>query len=62
MLWVCFSVAETGRPVRIESKMNGANDREILDENLLQSAQDLRLERRFPFQQDNDPKHTAKPT
>ena len=34
--------------------------REILDENLLQSAQDLRLGRRFTFQQDNDPKHTAK--
>ncbi len=34
----------------------------ILDENLLQSAQDLRLGRRFTFQQDNDPKHTAKIT
>ena len=33
--------------------------REILDENLLQSAQDLRLGRMFTFQQDNDPKHTA---
>jgi len=33
--------------------------REILDENLLQSALDLRLGRRFTFQQDNDPKHTA---
>ena len=28
--------------------------------NLLQSAQDLRLRRRFTFQQDKDPKHTAK--
>ncbi len=36
--------------------------RDILDENLLQSAQDLRLGRRFTFQQDNDPKHTAKIT
>ena len=34
--------------------------REILDENLLQCAQDLRLRQRFTFQQDNDPKHTAK--
>ena len=42
--------------------MNGAKYREILDENLLQSAQDLRLGRRFTFQQDNDPKHTAKIT
>ena len=40
--------------------MNGENYREILDENLLQSTQDLRLGRRFTFQQNNDPKHTAK--
>ena len=33
---------------------------EILDKNLLQSAKDLRLGRRITFQQDNDPKHTAK--
>ena len=43
MLWVYFSAAGTGRLVRIEGKMNGATYREILDENLLQSAQDLRL-------------------
>jgi hypothetical protein len=56
MLWVCFSAAGTGRLVSIEGKINGAKYREIL-KNLLQSAQDLR---RFNFQQDNDPKHTAK--
>ena len=61
MLWG-FSAAGTGRLVRIEGKMNGAKYREILDENLLQSAQDLRLGRRFTIQQDNDPKHTAKTT
>ena len=38
-----FSGAGTGRPVRIERKINGAKYREILEENLLQSAQDLRL-------------------
>ena len=40
--------------------MNGAKYREILDENLLQSAQDLRLGQSFTFQQDNDPNHTPK--
>ena len=43
MLCGCFSTAGTGRLVRIEGKMNGDKYREILDENLLQSAQDLRL-------------------
>jgi transposase len=51
MLWGCFSAAGTGKPGRIEAKMNGAKCREILDEN-----------RRFTFHQDNDPKHTAKTT
>ena len=59
MLWERFSVAGTERRVRIEGKVNGAKYREILDENL-QSAQDIRLGQRFTFQQDNDPKHTAK--
>jgi hypothetical protein len=43
MLWGCFSAAGTGRLVRIEGKMNAAMYRDILDENLLQSALDLRL-------------------
>ena len=34
MLWGCFSVAGTGRLVRIEAEMNVAKYREILDENL----------------------------
>jgi hypothetical protein len=38
MLWECFSVAGTGRLVRMEEKRNGAKYREIFDENLLQSA------------------------
>jgi hypothetical protein len=43
MLWGCCSAAGTGRLVRIEGKMNGLKYREILDENLLQSAQDFGL-------------------
>ncbi|KAG2469093.1 TC1A transposase, partial [Polypterus senegalus] len=60
MLWGCFSAAGTGRLVRIKGKMTAAMYRDILDENLLQSALDLRLGGRFTFQQDNDPNHTAK--
>ena len=43
MRWECFLAAGTGRLVRIEGKMNGAKYREILNENVLQSAQDLSL-------------------
>ena len=40
--------------------MDGANYRDILEGNLFQSSRDLRLGRRFNFQQDNDPNYTAK--
>ncbi|KAG2460800.1 TCB1 transposase, partial [Polypterus senegalus] len=60
MLWGCFSAAGTRRLVRIKGKMTAAMSRDIPVENLPQSALDLRLGQRFIFQQDNDPKHTAK--
>ncbi len=40
--------------------MNAALYKEILEDNLLQSVWQLCLHRGFMFQQDNDPKHTAK--
>ena len=49
MLWGCFSVAGTGRLVTIEGKMNAAMYRDIQEENLLQSALELRLGWRFIF-------------
>jgi hypothetical protein len=39
--------------------MDGQRYREILNNNLLKSARQLRLNRNFIFQQDNDPKHIA---
>ena len=55
-------MAGTETLVRTEGTMNGAKYRQILVENLLQSAKDLRVWRRLTFQHDNDPKHTAKAT
>ncbi|CDQ92007.1 unnamed protein product [Oncorhynchus mykiss] len=62
MVWACFSSAGTGKMVKIDGKMDGAKYRTILEENPMESAKDLRLGRRFVFQQDNDPKHKAKST
>ena len=57
-----FSLAGTLKPVRIEGMMDDTKYREILEGNLFQSSRDLTLGRKFTFQQDNDPKHTAKAT
>uniref|UniRef100_A0AAY4BHR9 Tc1-like transposase DDE domain-containing protein n=1 Tax=Denticeps clupeoides TaxID=299321 RepID=A0AAY4BHR9_9TELE len=46
--------------VRVDGKTDGA--KYILEENLLESAKDLRLGQRFTFQQDNDPKHKVRET
>lgn len=59
MLWRCFSSAGTWKLVRVDGKMDRAKYRTILEENPLETAKDVRLGRRFSFQQDNDPKHTA---
>ena len=59
MQWGCFSVAGTGRLVRIEGKMNRSKYREILENLLNISDWGKGL---LSFQQDNDPKHTAKTT
>ena len=42
--------------------MDGANYRRIFHENLLESAMNLKLGRRFTFQQDNDVNHKTKAT
>ena len=62
MLWGCFSSAGTGEIVRIEEKKDGAKYRKIQKENLLPSARKLKLGRKFTFEHDNDPNHTAKAT
>ena len=59
MLWGGFSAAGTERLDRIKEKMNGAKYREIFDENLLRTSD---WGSQFTFQQDNNPKYTAKTT
>ncbi|KAI3356847.1 hypothetical protein L3Q82_003500 [Scortum barcoo] len=63
MLWGCFSAAGTGRLARIEGKDEYSNvQRDAWMKTCSRALLDLRLGRRFIFQQDNDPKHTAKIT
>ena len=58
----CGDVFHQQGLVRIEGMMDGAKYREILEGNLFQSSRDVRLGRRFTFQQDNEPKHIANAT
>ena len=62
MLWGCFSSPGPGALVRLEGKMDGAKYRKILNENMLTSTRKLKLGRKFTFQHDNDPEHTANAT
>ncbi|MGH0167791.1 UNVERIFIED_CONTAM: hypothetical protein FKN15_052775 [Acipenser sinensis] len=49
MLWGCFNASGPGKLVKIEGKMDTAKYREIVEENLMNSARDLGLGRRFIF-------------
>jgi transposase len=60
MVWGCMSAKGVGQLVFIDGIMNSEVYLTILDENLQQSAHKLGLKSKLIFQQDNDPKHTAK--
>ncbi len=49
-LWGCFSAAGTEGLVRVEEKLNAPKYRDSLNENPVQSIQNLRLGRRFTIQ------------
>ena len=59
MVWGCFSRHGTGNLFFIDGIMDRFKYREILQQNLFQSAQKLKIPTSFIFQHDNDPKHTA---
>lgn len=59
MVWGCFTAHGVGDLHIIDGKMNSFMYREILEKKMLPSAKKLYGRRRWTFQQDNDPKHTA---
>lgn len=60
MLWGCFSSSGTGNLVKVQGIMKKEDYIRILDENVKESAEKLKLGQNWMYQQDNDPKHTAK--
>ena len=58
----CFSSAGPGELETIEGRMNSEMYRGILERCLVKSAEKFNLPRGWIFQQDNDPKHTARAT
>lgn len=60
LLWGCMSANGTGNLVFIDGIMDQHAYLNILRNNLFPSVEKLGLEGRYLFQQDNDPKHTAR--
>ena len=62
MIWGCFSAKGVGKISIIDGKMNAQKYKQILLENLMSSVESLELSSNYIFQQDYDPKRTAKST
>ncbi|GFU84723.1 transposable element Tc1 transposase [Trichonephila clavipes] len=60
MVWGCMASNGVGNLVFIDGIMDHNPCIDILNNNLEESAKKLGLDRNFIFQQDNDPKHTAR--
>jgi hypothetical protein len=58
-VWVCFSYIGVGNLYRVPGIMDRFGYNNILETQLLPSAERLFPDGKFSFQQDNDPKHTA---
>jgi len=62
MLWGCVASAGTGNLVKVEGRMDSIQYQQILENNVQESVEKLKLHRGWIFQQDNDPKHSSKST
>lgn len=62
MVWGYMSYHGVGNFVFIDGIMNAEHYINILRDNLLESATKMGISKTFRFQQDNDPKHTARKT
>lgn len=62
MVWGCFSWFGIGNLALVHGIMTADGYIDILCENLEESLLKMGLESNYTFQQDNDPKHTAKKT
>ncbi len=58
MVWGCFAASGLGRLAVMDGTMNAAVYQKILKDNV----RDLKLNRTWVLQKDNDPKHTSKST
>jgi transposase len=61
-VWGCFSARGQGDLHRVDGILEQIQYREILEDHMLPSADDIFGADAWLFQQDNDPKHTAKLT
>jgi transposase len=59
-VWGCFSARSVGRLYRIVGNLDQVYYKKILQQEMIPSAQDIFGDESWIFQQDNDPKHTAK--
>lgn len=60
LVWGCMAYSGVGNLVFIDNIMDAKQYLKILQDNLIDSAEKLGLADGFVFQQDNDPKHTAR--
>ncbi|GFS97264.1 transposable element Tcb2 transposase [Trichonephila clavipes] len=60
MVWGCMATNGVGNLVFIDGIMDHKLKIDILNNNLKESAKKLGLDGNFIFQQENDPKHTAR--